>query len=150
MGLQAWEPSLAEYCNQKWGLAARRPKGNKKARLVERKVCFILDAGNWGWGQWTPVQRPTPPPSPSCDTLGVRAFIGEGRGLHAERAQAALTVILKLVIGGLTSVILIVISTVNLQFQGWFVSISFFLNFWILFYLFFIQQVLISYLFYTY
>ena len=25
-------------------------KANKEARLVERKVCFISDAGNWGWG----------------------------------------------------------------------------------------------------
>ena len=50
--------------------------------------------------------------------------IGGGRGLHAETAQSALTVILKLVIGGLTSVVLIVLSTVSLQFQGWFVPIS--------------------------
>ena len=34
-----------------------------------------------------------------------------------------LTVILKLVIGGLTSIVFIVLSTVNLQFQGRFVSI---------------------------
>jgi len=46
------------------------------------------------------------------------------RGLWAETAQSALTVILKLVIGGLTSVIFIVLGTVNLHFQGWFVSIS--------------------------
>ena len=32
---------------------------SKSLRLMERKVCFILDAGNWGGG-WTPVQRPTP------------------------------------------------------------------------------------------
>ena len=32
--------------------------------------------------------------------------------------ESALTVILKLVIGGLTSVILIVLSKINLQFQG--------------------------------
>ena len=46
------------------------------------------------------------------------------RGLHVERVQSALTVILKLAIGGLTSVILIVLGTINLQFQGWFVPIS--------------------------
>ena len=50
--------------------------------------------------------------------------IGGGRGLHAETAQSALTVILKLVIGSLASVILIVLGTVNLQFQGRFVPIS--------------------------
>ena len=54
----------------------------------------------------------------------ARVFIAGGRGLHAGIAQSALTIILKLVIGGLTSIILIVLSTVNLQFQGWSVSIS--------------------------
>ena len=44
--------------------------------------------------------------------------------MHAETAQSALTVVLKLVIGGLTSIILIVLSTVNLQFQGRFVPAS--------------------------
>ena len=87
---------------------------------MERKVCFTLDAGNW-WGGWTPVQRPT---SPTPDSQWARAFIDRGRRLRAETAQSALTVILKLVIGGLTSVISIVLSTVNLQFQGRFVSIS--------------------------
>ena len=36
--------------NWKWGLAACCSKTNKEAKLVERKVCFILDAGNWGEG----------------------------------------------------------------------------------------------------
>ena len=84
---------------------------------MERKVCFILDAGNQGRGQ-TPVQRPTPLP----DNQWARAFIDGGRGLRAETSQSALTVILKLVISGLTSVILIVLTAVNLQFQGQFVS----------------------------
>ena len=47
-----------------------------------------------------------------------------GRGRHAERAQSSLTVIFKLVTGGLISVILVVLGTVNLQFQGHFVPIS--------------------------
>ena len=38
--------------------------------------------------------------------------------------SSVLTVILKLVIGGLTSIILIVLGTVNLQSQGPFVPIS--------------------------
>ena len=38
--------------------------------------------------------------------------------------SSVLTVILKLVIGGLTSIILIALGTVNLQFQGPFVPIS--------------------------
>ena len=35
-------------CYQEWGLAAHCSKANKEARLVERKVCFILEAGNQG------------------------------------------------------------------------------------------------------
>ena len=45
-------------------------------------------------------------------------------GLHAETAQSTLAVIFKLVIGALISVILVVLGTVNLQFQGPFVPIS--------------------------
>ena len=48
----------------------------------------------------------------------------QGRGLLAGSAQSALAVIYKLVITGLISVILIVVDTVNLQFQGPFVFIS--------------------------
>ena len=49
---------------------------------------------------------------------GVRAFIDRERGLQAEMAQSALTVILRLVICGLTSVSMIVLSTTNLHFWG--------------------------------
>ena len=76
---------------------------------MKRKVCFILDASSQ-WGRWTPVPRPFPHPP---DTQWARASVGRGRGLRADRAQSALTVILKLVIGGLTSIILIVLSTVG-------------------------------------
>ena len=61
---------------------------------------------------------------PHGDNQWGRAFTGRGRGLRAETARSALTVILKLVIGGLTSVILIVLSTIRLHFQGWFVPFS--------------------------
>ena len=91
---------------------------------MERKVCFTLDVSNWGGGGGgagqTPVQRLTP----LTDNQWARASIGRERGLHTETAQAALTITLKLIIGGLTSVILIVLSTVNLQFQGRFVPLS--------------------------
>ena len=62
--------------------------------------------------------------SPPMDSQWVRAFTDRGRGLHAETVQSALTIILKLAIGGLISVTLIVLGTVNLQFQGCIVSIS--------------------------
>ena len=41
-----------------------------------------------------------------------------------QEQQSALTVIFKLVTGGLTSIILVLLGTVNLQFQGPFVPIS--------------------------
>ena len=90
--------------------------------LVERKVCFILEAGNLGAGSYPKAD--SPPPATPSDEQWTRAFIDRGRGLHAETAQLALAVMLTLVIGGLISVILIVLSTVNLQFQDQFVSIS--------------------------
>ena len=61
-----------------------------------------------------PVQRPTPP----SDNQGARAFIGRGRGLHAGRAQAALTVILKSIIDGLIRVMLTVLTTVTPSVPG--------------------------------
>ena len=74
--------------------------------------------GLGGGGHLSKGQLPPP------DNQGARVFIGRGRGLRVEAAQSALTIILKLVIGGLTSIILIVLSTVNLQFHGWFVPTS--------------------------
>ena len=44
--------------------------------------------------------------------------------MHAETAQSALAVISRLVMDGLTRVILIVSSSINLWFHGWFVLIS--------------------------
>ena len=41
-----------------------------------------------------------------------------------QKQQSVLTANLKLVISDLTSIILILLSTVSLQFQGWFVSIA--------------------------
>ena len=57
-------------------------------------------------------------------TSGAKAFIDRRRGLDVGTAQSTLTVIFKLIISGLTSVILVVLGTVNLQFQGPFVPIS--------------------------
>ena len=86
-----------------------------KSQVGGRKACFILDSGLDGEGG-----RLSKELLPTIDNQGARAFIGWGRGLHAETAQSALTVILKLVIGGWTSIIL-VLRTVRLRFPGWFV-----------------------------
>ena len=36
------------------GPAARRSEANKEAKLLGRKVCFISETGNWGWGHSCP------------------------------------------------------------------------------------------------
>ena len=66
--------------------------------LVEKKVCLIAEASNRGRADLCPKAN-----SPA-DNQGARAFKGEcqgciggGRGLRAEAAQSALTVVLKLV-----------------------------------------------------
>ena len=78
------------------------------------------------WGGWqTSVQRPIPPyPTPPRQAEGESFYRHSGGQLHVETAQLSLTVIFKLVLSGLTSIILVVSGTVNLQFQGPFVPIS--------------------------
>ena len=74
-----------------------------------RKICFIWDPGNWPGAESYPKAN-----SPPLTISGQENLQMEG-GLHAETVQSALTVILKLVIGGVTSVILVILSTVNLS-----------------------------------
>ena len=66
----------------------------------------------------------SPPPHPTGNQWGKRFYRqkrGEG---YMQKQQPALTVIFQLVTSGLTSIILTVLGTVNLQFQGPFVPIS--------------------------
>ena len=87
-------------------------------RQVERKVSIISGASNWGCvggGESTDICPKAS--SPTLTSRELRPFIDRvGGGLHAETAQSSLTVIFKLVISGLTSIILMVLVTVNLQF----------------------------------
>ena len=108
-------PTPNSHCYQKvWSLAVYFPKPNKQASVVERKACFLSDASNWQGGQIS-VQRLTPNPLASS---GARTFIDRRSGLHAEMAQSALPVIFKLVTGGLTNVILVVLGIISLQSRG--------------------------------
>ena len=84
------------------------------------KVCFILDAGE-GVGREGGLLSKVNSPHP--DKQWARAFVDIGRGLHSVTAQSAQMLILKVVIGSLPTVILIVLSAVNLQFWSWFVPI---------------------------
>ena len=85
--------------------------------MAEREVCLISDASGQGLGEERmSAQRPTPP----TDNQWARALWAEGAG-YMQKQQSALTVTLNLIISGLTSIILIVLSTINLQYQGQFV-----------------------------
>ena len=57
--------------NWKWGPAANCSKANKKARLVESKVCFILDACNLGWegADFCPKADSLPPTTSGQEVL---------------------------------------------------------------------------------
>ena len=69
---------------------------------MERKACFILDAGNL-------VSQGDLGPKADCPHL-----TDGGRALHVETTQSVVMIILKLVISGLTSYLLIILSTADL------------------------------------
>ena len=73
--------------------------------LKKKKVRLILHAGDLRGGK-TAVQR-LPPLPQLPDNQEARAFTDRGRGLHTEMTQSALTVILKLVIAGLTTLVVV-------------------------------------------
>ena len=89
-----------------WGLAAHCLKASIQGRLVEKKVCFISYASNWQ-EQWQPsVQRPTFTPMTSRRWEFYRQ---SGRGVTCRNSR----VIFKLVMSGLTSVILVTFNSVQ-------------------------------------
>ena len=122
LGLASNTARSCEYmCSWKGDPAAHCSKANKQARL-ERKICFIFGTGNQGRG-WTgggrrreegrclyKVLLPT-----STDNWWARDFTDWRRRWHIDTVQWALRVNLKLVIGGLTTIILIVLVTVHLS-----------------------------------
>ena len=80
---------------------------------------LYLEAVSWGGGRvydglMSKGQFPTDTQWAGALNGDFQGCIGGGRGLHAEIAQSALTVLLKLVIRGLMCVILIVLSALNL------------------------------------
>ena len=61
-------------------------KSIKEARLAERKVCFVRNAGNkLGDARQTLVQRPTHPAPHPTDNQWARASIYERKGLMLRR-----------------------------------------------------------------
>ena len=101
------------------GLAARCSKANKQTRLVEGKVCFISDGGNLAGG-WMSVQRPAPHHWQSVGKLFYRQTEG------ATFRNSMVSSDSHHQIGHQRSDLCYLgwLGTINLQFQGLFVSIS--------------------------
>ena len=83
-------------------------KRNRETRWWEGKFVLLWMLAIGG-GMWTPVQRLTPYPDNQC----LRASVDREREFQSETAQSALTVILKLVTDGLTSIMLIIFLSVQ-------------------------------------
>ena len=79
-----------------------------QSQVGGKESLFQIPATGGGGGGWTSVQRSTP----HTGNQWARAFIDRRRGLLAERAESALTVIFRLGISGLISIILVVLGTV--------------------------------------
>ena len=88
---------------------------------MERRVCFILDVGNQrGWSGLLPKTTP----STTVTISGQELLKAEGGGYRQKQRGQLWQSPWIVSFGGLTSIILIVLSTVNIQFQGPFVAIS--------------------------
>ena len=79
---------------------------------------MLASGGRWEGGHLSKGQ-----PSHHWQSVGKELLQTEGRH-YAETAQSALTITFTLTFGGLNSIILIVLSTVNFQLQGLFAPIS--------------------------
>ena len=79
------------------GPSAHCSKANTQAMLMERKMGFTLNVGNWQGRVETSVQRTPHHPSRPWSFYRQKCR-GCIQGLHAETAQSALTVIFRLAI----------------------------------------------------
>ena len=114
-------PALPKKCE---GSDCSLLKTNKQARLVERKVGFISDIDYWGREVGRRLTKRWLPSSTAASQWGESFYRQKLRGTTCRKiTQTVLTVIFKLVIS-IVLVVLVVLGTVSLQFQGWLVSMS--------------------------
>ena len=78
--------------------------------MGKEKIALVWMPASGGWGGRRRVDF-YPKSDPTSDNQWARAVIDGGRGLHAVTVQSALTVLLKLVVSGLISAILIVLNS---------------------------------------
>ena len=103
-----------------WLLACQKPIN----RLGWWKGKFLyFRSGNWD-GEKLADNCPKAGSTHSQQAGGQNFYRQNGVGLQVETAQLSLTVIFELVTSGLTSVILVALGTVNLQFWCPFIPIS--------------------------
>lgn len=115
MRLSKEKNSIIVIQSRVWLLAAQ--KSIKRSQIGRKEGLLYFDSSSQS-GEDICLKADSVPQS------GTWIFKDRGRGLHAETTQSAVTVILKLVINDLTSIILIVFGTVNFQFPGQGVSMS--------------------------
>ena len=117
--INSFSKSVSLFVTKNTGQLLATQKPIKRSNWWTGKLAFfwMLATGRVGGRHLSKAQLPQP-----LTISGQELLETEGGGF-IQKAQSALTVALKLVIGGLTIIILIVLSTVDLQFQVWFVSI---------------------------
>ena len=105
----------------KLATAARGSKVRKQARLVKRKVCFILDAGTQG-GVRLRCKGQLPPLAPrlSCpEGQWARASEAELQGrIDAGKGPTQKGTVGSGATGGLTSIVLTILRAIDLQFRA--------------------------------
>ena len=114
------------------GFGCLHSKADKQARLVGRKVSFISGAGSWDvvgakGENMSKGQLPSTTGNKWGESFHRQKWwwgVG-GEAATCRNSTLALLVIFRLVISSVTSVILIVLGMVNLQFQSPFASFFF-------------------------
>ena len=116
-----------KLCSGIWLLSAQKPVNSPgwwKGKLLYFRCWQQVEGGNRGGRHlskgWLPL-------TPHWQSVATRAFINRSEGVGGGGSSCRNSIwqssSFKLVIGGLTSVILVALGTVNLQFQGPFVPI---------------------------
>ena len=117
-----WEATCRISGYQKWGPAACGLKAKKRGKVGGKKS--LLYFGYWQPGEDGLLSAGCLPPHPLITYQWARALYRQRERAMCRNSNQLCQSSWNWSCGGLISVILIVLSTVNLQFQSQFVSIS--------------------------